>query len=112
VNQIAPSEATTTHQRSAQFEGPVSGRLSGNLVQLSLTSRYEASTICYFFDGEIHGGRMSGTAILGAASDQNQGVVNRKSVRHWYVAGQPGGVSLLAALDDTGGCGLRDKAGR
>jgi D-glucosaminate-6-phosphate ammonia-lyase len=65
------------HQRSAQFEGPVSGHLSGNQVQLSLTSRYEASTICYFFDGEIRDGRMSGTAILGAASDQNQGVVNR-----------------------------------
>src|SRR6266481_5792522 len=65
------------HQRSAQFEGPVSGRLSGTLVQLSLTSRYEASTICYFFDGEIRDGRMSGTAVLGAASDQNQGVVNR-----------------------------------
>jgi len=65
------------HQRSAQFEGPVSGRLSGNLIQMSLTSRYEASTICYFFDGEIHDGKMSGTAVLGAASDQNQGVVNR-----------------------------------
>jgi len=69
--------ALAGHQRSAQFEGPVSGHLSGNQVQLSLTSRYEASTICYFFDGEIHDGRMSGTAILGAASDQNQGVVNR-----------------------------------
>ena len=65
------------HQRSAQFEGPVSGWLSGDLVQLSFTSRYEASTICYFFDGEVRDGRMSGTAVLGAASDQNQGVVNR-----------------------------------
>jgi len=65
------------HQHSAQFEGPVSGWVSGNLVQLSLTSRYEASTICYFFDGEFRDGTMSGTAVLGAASDQNQGVVNR-----------------------------------
>ena len=64
-------------QRSSQFEGPVSGYLNGNLVQLSLTSRYEASTICYFFDGEIRDGKMSGTAVLGAASDQNHGVVNR-----------------------------------
>ncbi len=74
------------HQRSAQFEGPVSGHLSGNQVQLSLTSRYEASTICYFFDGEISDGRMSGTAILGAASDQNQGVVNRSQfgTGTWY----------------------------
>jgi uncharacterized pyridoxal phosphate-dependent enzyme len=65
------------HQRSAEFEGPVSGYLNGNLVQLSLTSRYEASTICYFFDGEFRDGTMSGTAVLGAASDQNQGIVNR-----------------------------------
>ena len=55
----------------------MSGWVSGNLVQLSLTSRYEASTICYFFDGEFRDGTMSGTAVLGAASDQNQGVVNR-----------------------------------
>jgi len=65
------------HQRSTHFEGPVSGWLSGDLVQLSFTSRYEASTICYFFDGAIHDGVMSGTAVLGAASDQNHGIVNR-----------------------------------
>jgi len=65
------------HQRSAQFEGPVVGWLSGDQVQLSFTSRYEASTICYFFDGEIRDGKMGGTARLGAASDQNHGVVNR-----------------------------------
>ena len=64
-------------QRSTQFEGPVTGWLSGELIQLSFTSRYEGSTICYFFDGEIRDGRMSGTAALGAASDQNQGIVNR-----------------------------------
>jgi len=65
------------HQRSTQFEGSVSGRLSGDLVQLSFTSRYEGSTICYFLDGEIRDGAMSGTAVLGAASDQNHGIVNR-----------------------------------
>jgi len=65
------------HQRSTHFEGPVSGWLSGELIQLSFTSRYEGSTICYFFDGEIRDGRMSGTAVLGAASDQNHGIVNR-----------------------------------
>jgi hypothetical protein len=65
------------HQRSTHFEGPVSGWLSGNLVQLSFTSRYEASTICYFFDGQVRDGAMSGTAVLGAASDQNHGIVNR-----------------------------------
>jgi len=65
------------HQRSAQFEGPINGTLNGDVIRLSFTSRYEASTICYFFDGEIRDGRMSGTAVLGAASDQNHGIVNR-----------------------------------
>jgi D-glucosaminate-6-phosphate ammonia-lyase len=65
------------YQRSTQFEGPVVGWLSGDQIQLSFTSRYEASTICYFFDGEVRDGEMSGTARLGAASDQNQGIVNR-----------------------------------
>jgi hypothetical protein len=64
-------------QRSAQFAGPVNGYLSGDLVQLSFTSRYEGSTICYFLDGQIRDGAMSGTAVLGAASDQNHGIVNR-----------------------------------
>jgi hypothetical protein len=65
------------HQRSVQFEGPVNGRLSGDLVQISFNSRYEGSTICYFLDGQIRDGAMSGTALLGAASDQNHGIVNR-----------------------------------
>ena len=65
------------HQRSSHFEGPVSGWLNGDLIQLSFTSRYEGSTICYFFDGKIRDGSMSGTAMLGAASDQNHGIVNR-----------------------------------
>ena len=63
--------------RSAQFEGPVNGRLSGDLVHLSFTARYEGSTICYFLDGQIRDGAMSGIAVLGAASDQNRGIVNR-----------------------------------
>ncbi len=65
------------HQHSTHFEGPVSGWLNGDQIQLSFTSRYEGSTICYFFDGEIRDGSMSGTAMLGAASDQNHGIVNR-----------------------------------
>jgi D-glucosaminate-6-phosphate ammonia-lyase len=65
------------HQRSEGFEGPVSGRLRGDAVELSFTSRYEASTISYLFEGEIRDGKISGTALLGAASDQNQGIVNR-----------------------------------
>ncbi|MGC2198687.1 MAG: hypothetical protein WA633_00845 [Stellaceae bacterium] len=76
------------HQRSMDFEGPVSGWLAGDIVQLSFTSRYEGSTICYFFDGEIRDGKMSGTAMLGAASDQNHGIVNRSQFGpgRWYAS--------------------------
>jgi D-glucosaminate-6-phosphate ammonia-lyase len=69
--------ALAGHQRSTHFAGPISGWLSGDQIQLSFTSRYEGSTICYFFDGEIRDGGMSGTAVLGAASDQNHGILNR-----------------------------------
>jgi D-glucosaminate-6-phosphate ammonia-lyase len=65
------------HQRSAHFEGPVNGWLSGDAIQLSFTSRYEASMICYFLNGEVRDGGMSGSAVLGAASDQNHGILNR-----------------------------------
>jgi hypothetical protein len=65
------------HHRSAQFEGPVQGWLDGTLVQFSLTSRYEGSTISYLFEGEVLEGEMRGTAVLGAAGDQNDGIVNR-----------------------------------
>jgi L-seryl-tRNA(Ser) seleniumtransferase len=65
------------HQRSTLFEGPVSGRLRGDLVRFSFTQRYEASNISYLFDGTVRDGVMRGTVALGAASDQNQGIVNR-----------------------------------
>jgi D-glucosaminate-6-phosphate ammonia-lyase len=65
------------HQVSAEFEGPLQGRLDGSLVQLSFAARYEGSTISYLFDGEVLDGKMSGTAVLGAGSDQNYGIVNR-----------------------------------
>ncbi|MBV8121929.1 MAG: aminotransferase class V-fold PLP-dependent enzyme [Alphaproteobacteria bacterium] len=65
------------HQRSSGFDGPVEGALHGDMVQLSFTTCYEGSTISYLFDGAAHGGQMSGTAALGAASAQNAGVVNK-----------------------------------
>src|SRR5215472_17097405 len=64
-------------QQSALFEGPVSGNLSGDTVSFSFDQRYEGSTISYLFDGMVRDGGMSGTAMLGAASDQNHGIVNR-----------------------------------
>ena len=51
--------------------------MNGDQIQLSFTSSYEGSTICYFFEGHIRDGSMTGTAMLGAASDQNHGFINR-----------------------------------
>jgi D-glucosaminate-6-phosphate ammonia-lyase len=59
------------------FDGPLIGRLDGNRVQLSVGARHEASTLCYCFDGEVGDGEMRGTALLGAATDEHGGIVNR-----------------------------------
>jgi L-seryl-tRNA(Ser) seleniumtransferase len=65
------------HQRSDQFHGPVTGSIAADIVQFSFTHRYEASTMSYRFEGRVRDGAMSGTVALGAASDQNSGIVNR-----------------------------------
>jgi hypothetical protein len=64
-------------QHSAQFDGPVEGSLDGDRVRFTFAGRYEASTLSFRFDGRVAGGSMSGTVALGAASDQNAGLVNR-----------------------------------
>jgi L-seryl-tRNA(Ser) seleniumtransferase len=65
------------HQQADGFDGPILGWLDGDNIQLLFTARYEASTLSYRFDGEVRGGEMRGTAVLGAASDQHYGIVNR-----------------------------------
>jgi D-glucosaminate-6-phosphate ammonia-lyase len=67
----------TGHQRSAQFDGPISGALDGDVVRFTFGGRYEASNISFHFEGTVADGRMTGRVELGAASDQNAGVVNR-----------------------------------
>ncbi|MBO0737745.1 MAG: aminotransferase class V-fold PLP-dependent enzyme [Alphaproteobacteria bacterium] len=64
------------YQRSALFEGPFNGKLTGEAVRFSFRQRYEASTISYLFEGTVRDGRMGGVVALGAASDQNAGIVN------------------------------------
>lgn len=64
-------------QHSSQFEGPVAGAIEADLVRFTFTHRYEASTMSYRFEGRVADGAMRGTVALGAASDQNSGVVNR-----------------------------------
>jgi D-glucosaminate-6-phosphate ammonia-lyase len=65
------------HQKSAQFEGPVSGTLEADMIRFSFGDRYEASNLSYRFEGKVSDGAMGGTVALGAASDQNAGIVNR-----------------------------------
>ncbi len=69
--------ALSGHQRSVQFDGPVSGAIDGDVVRFSFGGRYEAATISFRFEGRVGDGAMSGTVELGAASDQNSGIVNR-----------------------------------
>ena len=65
------------HQHSGQFAGPVVGTLEAHRVWFSFGSRYEASNLSYRFEGTVEDGAMAGTVALGAASDQNAGIVNR-----------------------------------
>jgi len=65
------------HQRSALFEGPVTGSLDADVIRFSFAGRYEASNLSYCFEGRVQDGAMAGTVELGAASDQNSGIVNR-----------------------------------
>jgi len=64
-------------QSSPVFEGPVEGALDGDTVRFSFGARYEASNMSYRFEGRVAKGTMAGTVELGAASDQNAGIVNR-----------------------------------
>jgi seryl-tRNA(Sec) selenium transferase len=64
-------------QSSAQFDGPVAGALDGDVVRFTFGGRYEAATISFYFEGQVGDGAMSGKVELGAASDQNSGIVNR-----------------------------------
>src|SRR3954471_20318977 len=67
----------TGRQRSAQFDGPVTGAIESDHIRLAFEGRHEAATISYCFEGRIAAGEMEGTVLLGAASDQNQGIINR-----------------------------------
>ncbi len=63
-------------QSSPQFEGAVSGTISGRAIDLVFDTRYEGSIIRYRFAGEVEDRRMHGTVVLGSANHHHQGVVN------------------------------------
>ncbi|HXC29770.1 MAG TPA: aminotransferase class V-fold PLP-dependent enzyme [Stellaceae bacterium] len=65
------------HQKSAQFDGPVLGQLDADIVHFSFEQTYEGSRMSYRFEGRLTDGAMEGTVLLGAASAQNAGIVNR-----------------------------------
>jgi L-seryl-tRNA(Ser) seleniumtransferase len=64
-------------QRSTMFEGPVAGAVEADRIRFAFEGRHEAATISFRFDGRVADGTMAGTVLLGAASDQNSGIVNR-----------------------------------
>lgn len=70
-------ESLSGHQKSAQFDGPVAGSIDADMVCFSFEQRYEASRLSYRFEGRLKDGAMAGTVLLGAASEQNGGIVNR-----------------------------------
>jgi L-seryl-tRNA(Ser) seleniumtransferase len=70
------SELSGEH-KSAQFDGPIAGAVDADIVRFAFEQRYEASRMSYRFEGRLTDGTMAGTVMLGAASDQNAGIVNR-----------------------------------
>src|SRR5438309_2228253 len=71
------SSGTGYVSHSTLFEGPVTGSLDADVIRFSFAGRYGASNLSYCFEGRVEDGAMAGTVELGAASDQNGGVVNR-----------------------------------
>jgi len=51
--------------------------IDADRILLTFDGRHEAAIISYRLEGQVSDGAMGGTALLGAASDQNQGIVNR-----------------------------------
>ena len=71
------ARASPATRSSAQFEGPVSGALEADLIRFTFGGRYEASRSVLPLRGPGRDGTMAGSVALGAASDQNAGIVNR-----------------------------------
>ena len=69
--------AISGSQSSQQFDSPVTGSLDAEGVHLVFRTRYEGATIFYTLDGVVADGKIDGTVVLGSASDQHQGPINR-----------------------------------
>ncbi|MBM3601829.1 MAG: aminotransferase class V-fold PLP-dependent enzyme [Alphaproteobacteria bacterium] len=67
----------TGEQSSEQFEGAVTGNLNARSVSLNFVTRLEGNTVSYRLDGDVAGGRMSGTATLGSVTDHHKGPFGR-----------------------------------
>ncbi|MGH7124896.1 MAG: hypothetical protein ACREFI_11030, partial [Stellaceae bacterium] len=63
-------------QHSPDFDSPVVGRLTPEGIDFTFDYRYEGSRIAYRFLGEANGRSMAGKVVLGAVTDQHQGLVN------------------------------------
>ena len=74
-NRAAATSPGTSARRSSR--GRSAARSTPTVSASRSTGRHEAATISYRFEGTVADGEMAGTVLLGAASDQNQGIVNR-----------------------------------
>jgi L-seryl-tRNA(Ser) seleniumtransferase len=63
-------------QSSVQFEGPVTGHVAGDAIELLFRTRYEGTVISYRLQGAVSGGRMTGLVTLGSQTDHHQGPIN------------------------------------
>jgi L-seryl-tRNA(Ser) seleniumtransferase len=78
----------TGSQTSHQFEGPVTGRLDGEGIHLTFSTRYEGTVIGYRLDGSVANGRMQGQVTLGSATDHHQGPINAAQFGHGRFEGE------------------------
>jgi L-seryl-tRNA(Ser) seleniumtransferase len=68
--------ALTGGHRSPQFEGGVTGSVSGDAVRFDCVARYEGSNVTYRFRGTATDDAMRGEVAFGTSNDHHQGPVN------------------------------------
>jgi seryl-tRNA(Sec) selenium transferase len=64
------------NQSSHQFDGPVTGTIQGNRIDLVFSAWHEGAMIAFRLDGAVTDGRMQGQVTLGTATVQRRGPIN------------------------------------
>jgi seryl-tRNA(Sec) selenium transferase len=63
-------------QSSHQFEGPVTGSVCGDRIDLMFSAWHEGAMIAFRLDGAVTDGQMQGEVTLGTATAQRRGPMN------------------------------------